>query len=210
MLRQRYLVLKAAAADALGDGALALAWRGKHSAQLERSHPLPYLFPLVSALRGAGYLFLEDLLGATDRELVAAGLGNDEARSALSALTSGETMGYTMKNGRWANVESVVLAGSAARTADGNGDSLELGDRQTLRLKLDVTAIAGTTKQLDVAVQTRHDADDSWRTVASFSQKTAVASEQKCFTGLDREVRVAWTKHADTTSATFSVEGEAA
>lgn len=206
MYLQRFYLLKAAAAESAW-GALALAWRGKRAGM--SGHQLPYLYPLTPALRAVGYLFLEDLIGATEDELVAAGLAREDATAALVALT-GETMGFTMQNGRWANTEEITLAALLARVADGDGAALQLGDRNTLRLLLDVTAIEGTTKELDVTVKTRRDSTDAWRTLGTFTQKTAVASERKCFAGLDREVMVSWAKHADTASVTFSVAGEAA
>lgn len=120
-------------------------------------------------------------------------------------------MGYTMQNGRHANTEDVILAPSAARNAAFEGGALELGDRQTLRLLLNVTAASGTSPTLDVTVKTRRDASDAWRTVAAFAQATGVGSERKCFSGLDREVKVdAAIGGTNTPSFTWSVTGEAA
>lgn len=118
-------------------------------------------------------------------------------------------MGYFKQNGEFADTESVSLHPSAARTATSTGSSIELGDRGTLRLLLDVTAASGTTPTLDVTVQTSHDGS-TWRSLGTFTQATAISSERKSFSGCDRFVRVSYTIGGTTPSFTFSVSGEAA
>lgn len=200
----RYYLLKQRA-DTEG---LAGVWRAKHEALPGR--PLPYTYPLAARLDIAGYRLFEDILGATALELVGAGFSRCEADSILLALTEGR-MGYTMANGRWANTEAVTLAASAARTETYTGPWIELGDRNTLRLLLDVTASdrADNNETLDVKVQTSCDKSEI-RDVAAFAQKTVVASERKCFSELDRFVRIVGTIAGTTPSFTFSVAGEAA
>lgn len=116
--------------------------------------------------------------------------------------------GYTKADGRYANVHPITPAASAARTANGNGSSIELGDRAVARLKLDVTAASGTSPTLDVTVQTSRDGA-TWYTAGTFTQRTGVASEEKVF-AIDRFVRASWTVGGTSPSFTFSVAGEAA
>lgn len=117
-------------------------------------------------------------------------------------------MGYEKANGEWADTEDVELAPSAARTATGNGSSVEVGDRGVARLLLDVTAASGTSPTLDVTVETSHDGT-TWRQVGTFAQKTAAGTERKSFSGLDRFVRATWTLGGTTPSFTFEISGEA-
>lgn len=103
-------------------------------------------------------------------------------------------MGYKNEsNGQHVNAVDVVLLASAARAGAGatNGDWLDVGEAHTLRLVLTCSALAGTDETLDCAVQTRRDPSDaSPRTVGSFTQQLAAATERKAFSGLDRQVRV--------------------
>ena len=118
-------------------------------------------------------------------------------------------MGYTTANGRYANTADVILQASAAKTATYQGAWVEIGDRGTLRLKCDVTAISGTPT-LDITVETADDAaGTNTRTLSTFTQKTGVSAEKKSFTGCDRFARVNCTIGGGTPSLTFSVAGEA-
>jgi hypothetical protein len=103
--------------------------------------------------------------------------------------------------------ERVVPVPSAARTANGSGSALSMGHSHTLRLTLDVTAASGTSPTLDVAVQ--HSADGTtWVQHSTFAQATAVSSQRKVVSGLDRYVQCSWTLGGTTPSFTFSVSGE--
>lgn len=112
-------------------------------------------------------------------------------------------MSYTMQSGRTANTVPVTIFGPASRPSTVNGAAVEVGDRGTARLLLDVTVGTGT---LDVAIQTSFDGV-TWRSVAAFAQATGVTSERKSFSGLDRFVRAVAT--IGTGPFTFSVTGEA-
>jgi hypothetical protein len=117
--------------------------------------------------------------------------------------------GYKNKRtGEWVDTESLALAPSQARTADGNGPTFELGRRTTLQLDLEVTAVSGTNPSLSVAVQTSHDGS-SWREHGAFTQKVAAGSQRFSLAGLDRYVRVAWGILGTTPSFTFSVSADA-
>jgi hypothetical protein len=98
-----------------------------------------------------------------------------------------------------------AVVASAARTASGNGSSIETGDRTEVRgLVLDVTAASGTTPTLDVSIQTSDD-NTNWRTLKSFGQKTAISNEHLSSGGLDRYMRFSWAIAGTTPSFTFSV-----
>jgi hypothetical protein len=117
-------------------------------------------------------------------------------------------MGYNKQNNEWANTKSVSLAASSARTASGTGSSVELGDRGTARLLLDVTAASGTLPSLQVDVQTSYDGT-TWRTLGGFTALAAAGSQRASFPGCDRFVRAIWTISGTDPSFTFSVSGEA-
>lgn len=93
--------------------------------------------------------------------------------------------------GRALRSTDVILHASGAETATGNGTAVELGDKGTVRLKLDVTAASGTTPTLDVTIETSSDngVSDSWRSLGTFAQKTGVSAEFKSFPGCDQFVR---------------------
>lgn len=117
-------------------------------------------------------------------------------------------MGYNTKGGRWAATHALTLAASAARTATASGVAVEVGDKGTARVLLDVTARSGTTPTLDVVIQTSHDGT-AWRTAHTFTQATAAGQQRASFT-IDRFVRATWTVGGTTPSFTFSIKGEAA
>lgn len=199
----RYYLLKQRA-DIEG---LANVWRAKHEALPGR--PLPYTYPLDARLDAAGYRLFEDILGATAEELVAAGFSRREAAAVLLALTEGH-MGYTMQNGRWADTEPVTPLPAGTRAETVTGEWIELGDRQTLRLTLDVSAASEEGDEtLDVAIETSPD-KTTVVAVGSFTQADAVSSERKVFAGLDRFVRAKGSIAGSDPSFTFSVAGEAA
>jgi hypothetical protein len=103
--------------------------------------------------------------------------------------------------------KSVVLVPSAARSAAGNGASLDTGERSTLRLLLDVAAVSGLGATTTVTVEQSSDGM-TWRSHSSFAAAAAVGTERKVFGPLDRVVRVSWTVGGTTPSVTFSVTGE--
>jgi hypothetical protein len=104
--------------------------------------------------------------------------------------------------------ESVVPVPSTTQTATGSGTGFSMETAATLRLTLNITAVSGTTPSMTVNVQTSEDGS-TWTAVASFAAATAVSTQRKVFTGLDRYARVTWTISGTTPSFTFSVSGEA-
>jgi hypothetical protein len=104
--------------------------------------------------------------------------------------------------------EPVVFLGSAARVASVDSAAFEMGGHTTLRLDLDVTAIAGAPT-LDVTMQTSKDGA-TWRTLGTFAQKTGISAERKSFGGCDRYVRASCVLGGTGgPGATFSLGGEA-
>lgn len=116
-------------------------------------------------------------------------------------------MAYTTANGRYANTVAVSF-GAATLTATAASNVIELGDRNSLRLDLVITAASGTTPTLDIAVQSSPDGT-TWTTVASFAQQTTTATVHKLFGPIDRFVRCNNVVAGTTPSFTFQITGEA-
>lgn len=112
--------------------------------------------------------------------------------------------------GHQETVEDYTPQASTTQTATFNGAAFD-SPGASARLLLNVTAASGTSPTLDVKIQTRKDASDTFRDLASspaFAQKTTTGTERKCFTGLDRQIRVVATIGGTTPSFTYSVSGE--
>lgn len=118
------------------------------------------------------------------------------------------TRTYSTTLGRALRQRPVTLHASAAMTATGSGTGVELGDSGTLILTLDVTAASGTTPSMTVSVETSED-NSTWRTLGSFTAKTAAGAERKSFPGVDQYARATWTITGTTPSFTFTVTGDA-
>ena len=103
-------------------------------------------------------------------------------------------MGYSQANGKWADMDDLVVYGKTTLTAAGavNGTAIEIGDRSCACLTLDVSALTASDT-LDAKIQTSSDGTGSglgaWRDVATFVQKTTAGTERKSFAGLDRFIR---------------------
>lgn len=125
-------------------------------------------------------------------------------------------MGYFNQKNEFQNTEDLVVYPQTTLTAAGavNGSAIEVGDRSTANLELDVTALTASDT-LDAKIQTSKDGSGSgagaWRDVATFTQKTAAGLERKSFSGLDRFIRAVVTP-ADAggggISVTLSIKGE--
>lgn len=86
---RRYYLLKGLEAERKGDRALASTWKRK---QLdEGGTALEPSFPHRARLVAAGYVAVEDLVGATIEELQLIGLFRNEADAVLAALGRGQT-----------------------------------------------------------------------------------------------------------------------
>lgn len=93
-----------------------------------------------------------------------------------------------------------------AVTATETSDVIDLGDNTTLRLFLDVSAASGTTPTLNVSIEHSHDGT-TFAALASFAEKTAVASERKTFGPCNRYVRAVYTIAGTTPSFTKTLTG---
>lgn len=107
------------------------------------------------------------------------------------------------------DAKEITLLAASSRTASENSAWIDVGDAHTLRLDLTITANSGTAETLDVTIQTRKDANDTARTLGTFTQKTDGTDERKCFSGLDRQIRAVTTiGGSDTPTFAFSLSGE--
>ena len=98
------------------------------------------------------------------------------------------------------------LAASAARTTNGNSEEFwGYGIASTLRVQLDVTAVAGTSPTLNVVIEDSIDGVN-WHTVGTFAQRTAVGREVINITSpFANHLRVRWTIAGTAPSFTFAV-----
>jgi hypothetical protein len=115
----------------------------------------------------------------------------------------------------------LTLAPSAARTAAGNGDALDLTALSqwtqprplALVVQSDVTAASGTSPSLTVIIEDSVDGGVNWNTVVSFTAQTTVnrAVQRLGLTAANwpfnpRRVRARWTITGTTPNFTFSVK----
>lgn len=113
-----------------------------------------------------------------------------------------------MKSGQFADTHEIAVV-SGNITATTTGPAIELGDRGTLRLDLNVLAVSGTTPSLTVAIETSKDGLTNWQPVGNFTAATAAGVTRKIFSGIDRHVRVVETVTGTTPSFSRIVSGEA-
>lgn len=116
-------------------------------------------------------------------------------------------MGGLVVDSGYREGEAAVLAPSQARTANGSGAPVQVGDRHTLRASLSVSAASGTTPSLTVTLQTSEDGA-TWRTLQAFAAATGASAQRLAASGLDRYVRASWAITGTTPSFTFAVTGE--
>lgn len=207
---RRYHFLRERERRRTADTGPADAFRGQRLAASGTA--LPTTFPSRTLLLTAGVLAVEEVVGAGVDELRSYGLSLPRAE-ALIRFLEGFTMttfNYGPRAGQLYEEDEVELLASGTRTASGTSEVYELGDRSTLRLDLDVTAVSGTAPRLHVQVETRKAyASGAWRVVDAFDIATAVSAQRRAMGGCDRFVRVAYTLEGTTPSFAFSVSGEA-
>jgi hypothetical protein len=165
----------------------------------------------VAKLRAAHYTTIEDVVGADIGELVEfAGLTGSEARTVLHTELGAYSMGYQMANGRFANTIDIVPLAAAALTVTGTSPVIEVGDRGTMRLTANFTAVTGTNPTWDCVVMTCDTAGGTFRQViaGTFTQMTSATSQRKSFVGLDRFVRLDYTLGGTNPSFTGTISGE--
>jgi len=115
-------------------------------------------------------------------------------------------MGYTKQSGKWADTRDVDFSPPAALDADALSVVIELGDRGTLRLVLDVTAVS-SADTLDVAIETSREGV-TWYSAGTFTQVTAVSTQRKTFV-IDRFIRANYDVGGSAISIAFTLKGEA-
>jgi hypothetical protein len=93
-----------------------------------------------------------------------------------------------------------------AITATETSEILDLGNRSTLRLDLNVSAVGGSPKTLDVTIEHSKDGT-TFTTLGTFAQKTAISAEHKVFGGADRYVRAVFTVAGTNPSFTKTLTG---
>lgn len=118
---------------------------------------------------------------------------------------------FSGTDNRFRETANVCLAAAANLTASAAGPEIEIGDKGTLRLTLDVTAHTGGGDTLDITLQTSKDkaVADPWRSIGTFTQAVGVTSEAKSFSGADRFVRYNATLAGAGVDVTFTIDGEA-
>lgn len=115
----------------------------------------------------------------------------------------------TAQNRRRSRTASVVLASAKAITATGAiaTSVREPADASQARLTLSVTALAADS--IAVTVETCHTVDGTYTSLGAFDTLTAVGTNYKLFSGVDRFIRLNVTTLTGTTqTATISVSGE--
>jgi hypothetical protein len=170
---------------------------------------LPATFPSRAALITAGVLAVEEVVGAGLDELRSYGLGAQQAATLTLWLHRYSTVifSYGPLSGQHYEQDEITLLTSAARTASGVSDTYEVGDRGTLRLDLDVTAVSGSgTVHCQIETRPLYGSGD-WRVVDAFPVQSAAGSVRRSMSGCDRFVRAVYTIGG--TSVTFSLTGEA-
>ena len=116
-------------------------------------------------------------------------------------------VGYFRADGKFAAVNKLTLADAQTLTATADGEWIDVGEFGVACLTLNVTAHTGGGDTLDVDVDTSAD-KSAVRTVGNFTQSTAVGSERKSFSGLDRYVRFGATLAGAGVSVTFTLSGD--
>lgn len=115
-----------------------------------------------------------------------------------------------------ASSAAVSLLASSARTTTGSGAAVDLAEKTTCVLYLDVTAVSGTGA-LTVTVQTSPNGTSGWTTVSPsngaggslvFTAASAVALQKVTFPSCERYVRATWSITGGAT-VTFAVTGTA-
>lgn len=204
---RRYRFLRERAAERDGEDGAQAVFRSLRLATTGTS--LPATFPSRAALITAGVLAVEEVVGAGLDELRSYGLGAQQAATLTLWLHRYTHMTFSTgpRVGQHYDEDDIILLASAARTTSGVSDTYEVGDKGTLRLDLDVTALSGSgTVHCQIETRPLYGSGD-WRVVDAFPVQSAAGSVRRTMAGCDRFVRVVYTIGG--TSVTFSLTGEA-
>ena len=96
-----------------------------------------------------------------------------------------------------------TLVPSAARTANGQGEPVEVSEYLEAHVMLDVTAASGMIPTLDLVIETSPDRIN-WFTHTTFSQKTGTGKDLRTLSNLGKFLRARWAIGGTTPSFTFS------
>lgn len=108
------------------------------------------------------------------------------------------------------NPLAVTLQASAEVSASASGAAVDIGAlRSCLKLRLELSAIAGTTPALAVKIETAPATTGPWQKVADFPTLLAASAKDQVFADCRRYVRATWTLSGGTPTATFGVSGDA-
>jgi phage gp36-like protein len=100
--------------------------------------------------------------------------------------------------------DALVLHALAAETASGTGAAGDLGTTlRTVRVDLDVDAVAGTTPGLLVTVESSTDGVSGWRSIGTIGPASATGAVPAATFPSDRYVRGMWTLSGASPSFTF-------
>ena len=204
---RRYRFLRERAAERDGEDGAQAVFRSLRLATTGTS--LPATFPSRAALITAGVLAVEEVVVAGLDELRSYGLGAQQAATLTLWLHRYTHMTFSTgpRVGQHYDEDDIILLASAARTTSGVSDTYEVGDKGTLRLDLDVTALSGSgTVHCQIETRPLYGSGD-WRVVDAFPVQSAAGSVRRTMAGCDRFVRVVYTIGG--TSVTFSLTGEA-
>lgn len=208
--RRRFLWLRERAARLEFSNAAAGAL---HSLRLQvPGTDLPSKLPGRATLLAAGILALEEIFGAGVEELALYRLSRAQAEDLITRLERGD---YAMtifqtgpRAGELYDQDAITILDSVTKTSS-FVQEYEIGDRGTVRLDLNVSAISGSGALFHGQIETRRDSTDSWRVVDAFQPVSAVGSQRRSMSGLDRLIRLAGTIAGSSPTVTLSLSGHA-
>lgn len=121
-------------------------------------------------------------------------------------------MGYRQESGMYADTDPIAFAApGTVISATGSSGVLEIGDRGTARITVAVSAVAGSSPTLDIALMTCDTRAGTFRQVGTFTQITGTGSSRKSLGGCDRFIRLDYTiGGTGSPSLTVGIDGEAA
>ena len=106
------------------------------------------------------------------------------------------------------DAEEPLLNVMSAKTASGTGPSIDFEDATEAAVLLEVTVVSGTNPTLDCVIEESVD-QNTWSTLATFMQKTAMGTELMKISGFARFLRVKHTITGTNPSFTFTLKANA-
>lgn len=103
---------------------------------------------------------------------------------------------------------AIVLHALATETVDGTGSTVALTNRDVAALRLNCTAVSGSSPTLYVEIETSTDGG-TWWPVGNFTLRNAIGQERIAVGLLQGYIRCSWVLGGGSPSFTFSVDGKA-